>query len=217
MPFRDLHDVDGVELWSLVTDTVEAVRGPADVLRFVLAPDRFTTHPPPGHLAAYDALTARRRVVAIGGLDAHQVGVRVAGHVPLRLMGYASSFRRLRTHVLVDGDRPPQLHAVYGALREGRCYLARDSLAAPAGFAFEATRLARMGEEAAFTEGTELVVRLPRAAAVTLRRDGEAVAGGWTTTLRHRALRPGAYRVEALLPRGGRMRTWLISNPVYLR
>jgi hypothetical protein len=28
---------------------------------------------------------------------------------------------------------------------------------------------------------------------------------------------PGVYRVEACLERHGRMRTWILSNPVYLR
>jgi hypothetical protein len=28
---------------------------------------------------------------------------------------------------------------------------------------------------------------------------------------------PGAYRVEALLPGYGKQRTWILSNPVYVR
>ncbi len=40
-------------------------------------------------------------MAAIGGLDAHQIGKRIAGHVPLRLMSYRRSFRLLTTHVLV--------------------------------------------------------------------------------------------------------------------
>ena len=55
-------------------------------------------------------------------------------------MSYARSFRYLRTHVLareplsgeLDGDRA----LVYEALGEGRCYIARDSLAPARGFAF---------------------------------------------------------------------------------
>ena len=56
-------------------------------------PQRFLDHPPQRNLDEWDRLCARRRCVALGGVDAHQVGIRVAGRVPLRLMAYKRSFR----------------------------------------------------------------------------------------------------------------------------
>ena len=222
MPWGDVDAADAVELWSIVTDSVEQARSIPDVLRFVAAPDRWLAHPPRGRLAAYDTLTAARRVVAIGGLDAHQVGVQVGEHVPLRLMGYTRTFRLQRTRVILDDGVRVCETAILGALRAGRCYLARDSLAPGAGFALEAVGpggavAGRMGEEIAYADDLEVRVRLPRHAAVTLRCDGEPVAFAWTAELRHRPERRGAYRIEALLPHGGRPRTWVVSNPVYLR
>jgi PHP domain len=222
MPWDDL-DVPyatGVELWSWVTDTAERLGGVRDVARFVLAPERAVDHPPARNLAAWDALCARRPVVAIGGIDAHQIGVRVAGRVPLRLMSYARSFRHLRTHVLLDeppsGDGARDRAALYAALGAGRCYLAIDSIAPARGFAFWSDA-APMGAEAPFSAGVALHARVPRPAALALVRDGEPVARADGVALDHVAREPGVYRVEARLTAHGRARTWIVSNPVYLR
>jgi hypothetical protein len=221
MPWRDLEcdGYTGIELWSMVTDTGEQLESMAEVVRFVAAPGRVLERPPERNLTEWDRLGARRRVVGIGGIDAHQFGLRVAGRVPLRLMGYHRSFRHLRTHVLLErpltGDGPHDRDAVYGALREGRCYLARDSLAPAGGFAFEAQGT-RMGEEVQ-AGPLELLARTPRPAVMSLLRDGAPVASAHGRELRHTVEEPGVYRVEASLHAHGRERTWIVSNPVYLR
>jgi hypothetical protein len=48
-------------------------------------------------------------------------------------------------------------------------------------------------------------------------RDGAEVATARGPTLEHRAEAPGVYRVEAYRDARGRERTWILSNPVYLR
>jgi hypothetical protein len=221
-PWRDLDSAryTGLEVWSFVTDTAERLRSLADAARFVATPQRVVDHPPAGNLAGWDRLGARRPVVGIGGVDAHQVGLRVAGRVPLRLMAYRRSFSFLRTHVLLDrpltGEGAHDRDAVYAALRTGRCYLAMDSLAPARGFSFEAEGVA-MGEELA-ARPLELRAGLPRAADVRLLRDGEPVARArGATELAHRVEEPGVYRVEATLHAHGRARTWILSNPIYLR
>jgi hypothetical protein len=222
MPWSDL-DADGytgLEVWSFVTDTSEYLRSWGEVARFVTSPLRVVERPPALNLADWDRLGARRPVVGIAGLDAHQVGKRIAGRVPIRLMGYARSFRQLRTHCLLDrpftGESAADRDAVYTALRTGRCYMALDALAPAGGFAFWGDGVP-MGEEAAFAEGAELHVRVPRPAQITLLRDGAPVAQAHGPALDHRAEGPGVWRAEATLPAHGRERAWILSNPVYLR
>ena len=212
MPFHALDAVDGVELWSFVTDTAESLGSIREVVRFVVAPNRAVDHPPAGNLAAWDRMCAERRVPAIGGLDAHQVGKRIAGRVPLRLMSYSRSFRHLRTHVMA---RSRDRDGVYEALREGRSYIAMDSLAPPRGFGFHADAV-EMGEEAR-AAGQTLRVRTPRAAKLRLVRDGKMVASAEGQALEHTADGPGVYRAEARLDAFGAERTWILSNPIYLR
>ena len=211
MPFTDLEaeQLDGLEVWSLVTDVAEALRSRRDALRFMFTPRRVVVRPPAHNLAEWDRLGARRRVIGIGGIDAHQFGLRVGRWVPLRLMGYHRSFALLRTHVLVDGE--PSVEAVYGALRAGRCYLALDYIASPKGFEF-----AGMGEEVQAGPRT-LHARVPRPAALTLLHDGRPIAQAEGTEISAEVEAPGVYRVEAGLRYRGRDRAWIVSNPVYLR
>jgi hypothetical protein len=73
-----------------------------------------------------------------------------------------------------------------------------------------------MGEE---TESAEWVLRVgtPRAARLVLVRDGEVVAEARGDALEHWTDAPGVYRVEAYVDAHGRERTWILSNPIYLR
>jgi hypothetical protein len=211
MPFDELAEVDGIELWNFVGDSGEQFNGWRDAIRFVRRPERFMPELPQRNLDTWDSLCAQRRVVAIGGLDAHQIGVRVAGRVPLKLMSYRRSFRMLSTHVLVpellSGDVARDRALVFDALRSGRCYIARDWIAPARGFSFDG-----MGTETA--ERPVLRVRTPRPAALRLLRDGAVVASAdGAAELDFAPDGPGAYRVEARL--GGRL--WIVSNPVYLR
>jgi hypothetical protein len=219
--FAERGCLDGVELWSFLNDTGERLRGVRDLARMVLAPQSVIGGPPEDNLREWDELCQARRVVAIGGLDAHQFGLRIAGHVPIRLMGYARAFRQLHTHVLVEEALTRELDAdrarVYQALREGRCYIANDQVAQALGFQFWADggtdAPVPMGGERAFTEGMALHVRLPQPAHIRLLRNGQMCAEADASEIRHSIELHGVYRVEVVL----REKPWIYSNPVYLR
>jgi hypothetical protein len=224
IPFGDLDCLEGVELWSFLNDTGERVRGFRDLARMIITPQRAIGGPPAENVREWDRLCQVRRVVAIGGIDAHQFGIRIAGHVPVRLMGYARVFRQLHTHVLVE--RPPT-HSVeedralvYDALRAGRCYIANDEVADARGFEFWAdardvadAEAIPMGAERAFAPGTTLHARTPQPAHMRLLRDGQLVAETTAAELHHSIELHGVYRIEAYL----RGRPWIFSNPVYIR
>jgi hypothetical protein len=214
MPFEalDCEALHGVELWSFVNDTGEAISSIPEMARFLLAPGRALDHPPARNLRAWDELCSTRRVVAIGGLDAHQYGKRVGPFVPLRVMAYRRSFRFIRTHVLA---RERTREEVYAALREGRCYIAVDSIAPATGFVFEADDLP-MGAEAPAGRRT-LTARTPADAQLRLLRDGTEIATASGRELQAEVEDPGVYRVEATRRHKGKQRTWILSNPIYLR
>lgn len=209
MPWHDL-DCDGlagIEVWSFVNDNGEAVRSIPDAVRLLATPSRFMVGPPERNLREWDRLNAGgRRVVGIGGIDAHQVGKRVFDRFVIRPMGYARSFAQLRTHVLCEelptGSLDHDAEQVFSALRDGRCYIAADALAPAKGFLF-------------WREGDGLRVRAPRRAELRLLRDGQLVASevdaaGLTAAIEEK----GSYRVEAYLRAYGRRRTWILSNPI---
>lgn len=162
-------------------------------------------------------------MVALGGLDAHQTGLRLFGR-GLSPLPHRRFFRLLRTHVLLDGPPVRELGvdqtAVLDALREGRCYLAMDALGDARGFSFwgeSGDEWVRMGAEVAGGCWT-LRARLPREAELRLVRDGRPLAQlEGARSLDQRVEGPGVYRIEARIDAHGRSRTWIISNPIYLR
>ena len=201
MAWSDIDCADGIEVWSFVTDVAERIDSIPAALRFLARPERHAGDPPEENLREWDRLNRERRVVAIGGVDAHQIGRRIADRWVIRLMGYRRTFRQLRTHVLVDelptGELEHDREQVYAALREGRSYISVDHLAPPAGFAF-------------WRDAAGVHVRVPRPAELRLLRDGEEVARAEGAELDHAPDAPGSHRVEARL--GGRL--WILSNPL---
>jgi hypothetical protein len=200
MAWTDLDCVDGIEVWSFVSDVAEEIDSIPQAIRFLLHPERHVTGPPEKNLREWDRLNAERRVVGIGGVDAHQIGKRIFNRWVIRLMGYRRTFRQLRTHVLTEelltGDVAHDQAQVYDALREGRSYIAVDHLAPPAGFAF-------------WGDGDGIHARLPRPAELRLLRNGQEVARVAGAELDHPA-ETGSYRVEARLDG----RVWILSNPL---
>jgi hypothetical protein len=226
MPFGglDCDVLHGIELWSFVTDTGERLESIPQMLRFFAAPGRVLDDPPARNIREWERLCRERRTVAIGGLDVHQFGLRIGPFVPLRLMAYHRSFRYLRTHVLCEqpptGELDHDREQVYAALRAGRCYLAVDSIAPARGFDFWAECAGSelpMGSEAQ-DRAVTLRARVPRRARLRLIKNGELVGTeDAATELARDVAGPGVYRVEAQRRRHGRDRTWVISNPIYLR
>jgi len=200
IPWTDLDCVDGIEVWSFVTDVAERIDSIPQAIRFLLRPERFVAGPPEENLREWDRLNATRRVVGIGGVDAHQFGKRILNRWVIRLMGYARTFRQLRTHVLVEelptGELDHDRAQVYDALRQGRSYIAVDHLAPPAGFAF-------------WEEDGTVHARVPRPADLRLIRDGKEAVRVTGAELDH-PHEDGVHRLEARLGE----RVWILSNPL---
>jgi hypothetical protein len=202
----------GIELWSAVTEGAERCASLRELAAFLRRPEDAIDRIPAANLERWDRLCARRRVVAIGGLDAHQSGFRIRGRV-FSPHPHERLFRTLRTHVLIYGE--PGASAIYDALREGRCYLAVDSLRPARGFRFWAD-----GERGELAMGQEteagtwwLRARLPAPADVRLVRDGRVVEQSRSDSVDFAATGPGVFRVEAEIDG----LTWIVSNPIYLR
>jgi hypothetical protein len=221
MPYRglDCDALHGIELWNFANDTGEQIAGIGGLVRLLATPQRVLDHPPERNMRRWDELCRKRRVAAIGGLDAHQFGKRLGPIVPVRVMAYHRSFRLIRTHVLCEQQPEREVERdrglVFDALREGRCYIAVDSVAPARGFRFEAADVP-MGGEAAAGRRT-LQVRTPLPARLRVLRDGSEIESSEGTMLDVEVDEPGVYRAEAYRRARGRERTWIISNPVYLR
>lgn len=219
-------DVDGcpalgVELWSLATDAAESWRGPRDVLDFLRSPERAAAAPPARAIAEWDRLCMTRRVPAVGGLDAHQTGVRIASRV-FSPMPHERYFRLLQTHALchLPEGAPVDDGAVLDALSAGRAFLARPWVGDARGFRFWAERgesALEMGAEAPASDGWTIRVSAPAGALLRIVRGGVPITQTRGRELEYRATEPGAYRVEARRNALAAERLWILSNPLYLR
>ena len=188
---------------------------------------------PSGAAANWEALTRRRRVVAIAGADAHaKLAPRSAdpgdSRYALPFPGYESSFRVLSIHVKPDrplsGDARADARVLMRAIRAGHLYTAVDGAATPASFEFTAAN-----EHGLVNEGDELGVGGP----VTLRVKSNAPPGftasiwkGMTVlsadhhepefTVEATA-EPAVYWVEIRATGHSTGLTWIRSNPIYVR
>ena len=217
---EDPQGCDGIELWSLTTDAAEAWRTPAEALGWLRHPETaIASGPPAHHLARWDALSARRRVPAIGGLDGHQPGIRARGRVRSPLP-HRRTFELLRTHLLCERPLTGAVDADWGtvlaALRTGAAWLTCPCVAPAVGARLWVERgdgtIVPMGSEALAGHAV-LRACLPQAADLRVVCDGVTLHRAHQKALELEIDGRGVYRVEARID--GRL--WLLSNPVYLR
>ena len=235
MPFREkgiaytwndlsVTGYTGICIWNFSSRWKERVKTPLHGLFFLLfkgwglkGPSRETLH-------FWDRACERRRVVAMGGSDAHGGSFRWG---PFRFtpLSYGDGFLSINIHPLLDRplSKDPVYagEQIYGAMKEGRLHIGHDRLAPSKGFRFsyvvEGGGTLEMGEERAFQPGT-LIVKTPRKGEVRLLRNGAVVARSMGWGFSHVVRQPGVYRVEVYrrVPFFG-LRPWIFSNPIYLR
>ena len=220
----DVEGYNGIELWNTMTEFKSLLRSRLDALFHAYRPAAITRAPFSESLERWDALLrSGRRIVAIGGADAHAFTGRLG---PLRrtIFPYAFLFRGVNTHVLTQeptvGDEAVDRQRLFHSLRSGQCFVGYDRPASTRGFRYSAqgeTGSASMGESLPAGLGVTLQMTFPRRTQARLLRGGEVVAD-WTNV--EAAIRtvtvPGAYRVEAYLTYRGARRGWIFSNPIYI-
>ncbi len=214
----------GLELWNGFSELKTVIPTKLHGILYAFAPALVPHAPPADTLRRWDALLAGRRVVAIGGSDAHALHMRMG---PLRrtVFPYEYHFGSINTHALLSeplsGKDIQDEKAVYAALSAGHCYVGYDRPFPTRGFRFSARGSedqAIMGDEILVGGGVTLQAYLPSFAEIRLIRDGEvAQANARAHALTYHASQPGVYRIEAYRRYLGRRRGWIFSNPIYVR
>ncbi len=221
----DVSGFDGIEIWNYFSVGMEFGRSLPRILFGLMAPGLVRTGPRRETLAHWDRLAQERRVVGIGGLDAHAVRRKVFPGLAVTIFSYQGSFGTVQTHILPDhpftGDDRKDCRLVLETLGQGRCYVANCLQGDPTGFRFwgvSSSGFLAMGDEAILSEPVELKASLPQSGVRwDLYRNGSLVATGTGRSLSYLALEPGAYRMEVFRQRLGRFLPWIYSNHIYLR
>jgi hypothetical protein len=139
---------------------------------------------------------------------------------------YYRSFQNVSTHIFAPELTEP---AIRSALRAGHAFVSHDWMCKPTGFFFELVAPGSadgvlksvvpviMGDEVEFTRGQQLVAQFPVACHIRLLRAGKVISFKNGESLAYLIDAPGVYRVEAWLDVAGEKRSWIYSNPIYVR
>jgi hypothetical protein len=187
-------------------------------------PSLFITGPLPETLALWDRLLGSdRKVVAIGGADAH-ANLYSLGPLKRTIFPYEYLFRAVNTHLLLNAPLAPDFVSakaqVLDALRAGHGFVAYDLAGSSRGFRFTAFgrgESVSMGEEIRLEGPVMLRVASPHPADLRLLENGQQVARVRGRELTYEVTQPGVYRVEAYRRFRFKRRGWVFTNPIYVR
>ncbi|MGE5462305.1 MAG: CehA/McbA family metallohydrolase [Syntrophothermus sp.] len=221
----EVRNFTGIELWNGLSELKTVVPTKLHGAFYAFFP-RFIGHSPILETLQRwdDLLSEGRRVVAIGGSDAHALRMHM-GPVSRVIFPYEFHFRTVNTHVFLPepltGDAIIDKRMIYEALAGGHCFVGYDLPASTRGFTFKARGREQsviMGDEISSKGGVTLQAHLPKPAEIRLFKDGKIVQI-WRNSqaCAYSASEPGVYRVEAWKNYLGLKRGWVFSNPIYIR
>ena len=220
----EVEGFTGLELWNVMSEFKSLLTSLPRSIWYAYNPTLIASGPYPSVLERWDRLLASgKKIVAIGGTDAHATPVRLG---PLRriIFPYEFLFKTVNTHVLLreplTGDFEIDRRRLFHAIREGNCFVGYDLPASTRGFRFTAQGEkgeVEMGDTAGIRFGVTLTISVPKRAEIRLLRNGKEIhRWDYHETAVHTVNQPGVYRAEAYLRYKGKLRSWIFSNPIYI-
>ena len=208
----DTEDFNGIEIWNHMSEWMENLTEDNKYQAF-LHPLRTITAPQKETLKLWDKLNLKRKVVGIGGVDAHAHKYNLLGFLDVEIFPYKVLFKSIRTHLLLENelirDNSEESirntkKTIYDALADGKCFFANDYHADSKGFRFFAEaddKIYQMGDYINRTDKIKLRVLLPvKEAEIKLIRNGEEIADTFNNSADFIIERNGVYRVEVYIP-----------------
>ena len=186
---------------------------------------------PDENLRKYEEIAANRRITLFAGSDAHSnLGFHLLGDdagnkiINLKFDDYATIFRLVRTHVLIEKSKSMSQETLIEALKNGHAFVGFDVLGDTSGFSYTAENGAEQkiqGDEIALQNGVRLKANAPHSARFVIFKNSEKIyETGGNTEIAFDAKEKGAYRVEVYLDSLGSpfdKTPWIISNPIYVK
>lgn len=205
----------GIEIWSMLFDW-------AKTTRVYNLPGRYFGFPNnlkgPGRsiLAKWDALSLKRKVVGIAGLDIHPLPLLCKPLDVNRSFAYRNIFRVLRNHILLreplNGNPQEDKKKILNGLKNGNLFFANDLVTDSTGFYFgsEDEELI-MGDTV--PANTILTVKSPVKSKIQLVFNGSSLWEEETTFKKFMPAKPGVYRIEASI----KNKPWLFTNHIRVK
>ena len=214
----DVDGFGGIEIWNQLSDWVEQIT-PFNLLFRIMFPRRFLHPPSEDILQKWDALSQKRRMSIIGGVDAHAHTYGI-GFFHYTIISYKVSFKSIRTHILLTepftGDFAADQRRVINALRMGNGFVSNYRVKDARGFRFwidSGGNCFVPGTEISWHKGMYLHASLPFAGNMILIGDGRPVYTVSGKSLKYELPQPGVYRLEVSIGK----KPWIYTNPIYVR
>lgn len=221
----DVRGFTGIELWNGFSELKTVAHNYLEGIFYAFFPQFVARGPLPATLQRWDdLLKSGRKVVAIGGADAHALPQSL-GPLHRDVFPYEYHFRAVNTHLLTPEPLGNNLHndrrMILDALRQGHAFIGYDLPAPTRGFSFTArgrNQMALMGDQIGLEDGITFQIRLPFATECRLLRDGQPIKV-WKDReiITHITNQSGVFRVECYVQYLGRRRGWIFSNPIYVQ
>ena len=218
----DTEDFTGIEIWNHMSEWVENLTE-ENKYRSFLHPLRTIIAPPKETLKVWDELNQKRKVIGIGGIDAHAHKYNLVGFLEVEIFPYKVLFKSIRTHILIDeaikkGKSAKELEKakwqIYNSLKDGRCFVANDYVAESKGFRFYAEFddvKYQMGDTIPDHKNVTFKVYLPGITAeIKLLRNGHIIETNKGIDAEFVVNKKGAYRIEVY----HEDRAWIYSNHI---
>jgi hypothetical protein len=213
---------NGIEIWNQMSEWMEGLNHFNKYWR-AFNPRRTVLSPSPETLRKWDEANRLRRVVGIGGVDAHGHIYRLWGFFQVTIFRYKVLLKTIRTHIVTEralagegGAYQPDIQNLYSNMFACHCFVSNYYIGDARGFRFWAENdhnKVIVGDELKFDKYTHLHVNLPLPAQIHLIRDGKKIAVQKGQQLVFEASGPGLYRVEVY----SFNRPWIFSNHIRIK
>lgn len=220
----DSHDYTGIEIWNHMSEWMEGLTE-QNKFNYFIHPLKSIVAPAAETLKVWDEESRKRRVVGVGGVDAHAHKVNMLGFFEVEVFPYKVLFKSIRTHILTKEkiavsdnlNVENSKRIVYSALREGRCFVSNYYHGDASSFRFYAQKGEneyQMGESIPFSSDISLKIEVPGTGTmVKLFKNGLKKEEIMTSKAVFKADEPGIYRVEVYLNNNA----WIFSNHIRIQ
>jgi hypothetical protein len=222
----EISNFDGIEIWNHMSEWTEGLTDSNKFQRF-LHPLKTIVSPNKDAVDMWDNLNLRRKVTAIGSVDAHAHRHKFLGY-EVFIFPYKILFKSIRTHVFVEneiifGDDKTYEESkkqILQAIKNGNTYIANSYHGDAKGFRFYADycgKFYNMGDEFDIEinkcKTFKLIVYLPKAANIKLKRNGKLIDELDGMEFSRVESEPGNYRIECWIGD----KAWIFSNNIRIK
>jgi hypothetical protein len=221
----EVRDYTGIELWNGLSEFKSLLTGYLAAIFYAFQFSKVPHGPFRKSLKKWDDLLSQgKKIVAVGGSDAHQL-IGELGPFKRVIFPYYDHFRSVNTHALLEkeltGDVAVDKQMIYSALRKGNVFIGNDLPTSTTGFRFIAHTSdgdACQGDTVSVNDCLSLQVKIPKNAEINLLKDGKIIQSSKKRqAMVFQVKSPGVYRVECYLKFKGKRRGWIFSNPIYIK